>query len=730
VSHLQDLRTDLPRMQPPLTGLRALFLIAMHHGRQVNPEELAKAAGLINEDAAVSEQMMGRLMHQAGLRAKKLRHRSWADIISLGSAYPALVKRHDGGWMILVGALGTGADTKLAILDPAIEALGLKIAEKADFLAVWSGTLVLVKPRRAASAAEPAFGLGWFLHEILKHRPLLRDVALAAVASNLIALATPLLYHVIIDRVIPNRALQTLTTIVAIFMAVTLFDSLFSYVRQRLMLYVSIKVDATLGSRVFAKLLSLPMPFFEHTTAGVLTRHMQQTEKLRHFLTGRLFQTLLDCTALPLLICLLMSYSPLLSCVVLGFALLIAGIIGILIPSFKHCLNQLYQAEGARQAHLVETIHGVRTIKSLAMEPVRQSEWDTRLAASLRRLIVVGRISTTANVVTSTIDKLTQIAVLGLGAKMVFSGEMSIGALVAFTMLASRVSGPLLQVVTLINEYQETVLSARMLATIMDHPPERAPDAHAILPTIGGGIAFENVSFRYPDAPSSALDRVSFEVEEGEIIGVVGRSGSGKTTLIRLIQGIQTAQTGLIKLSGTDIRHIDLGHLRRNVAVVLQDSFLFRGSIRANIAAGNPLARLESIIEAARLAGADEFIDRLPLGYETIIEEGAVNLSGGQRQRLSIARALLIRPRLLIFDEATSALDPESEAILQANLKQIARGRTMIVVSHRLSSLVQSDRILVLERSRIVDFAPHAELVERCEPYRSLWFQQTQHVHA
>jgi len=269
-----------------------------------------------------------------------------------------------------------------------------------------------------------------------------------------------------------------------------------------------------------------------------------------------------------------------------------------------------------------------------------------------------------------------------------------------------------------------------MLATIMDHPPERAPDAHAILPTIGGGIAFDNVSFRYPDAPSSALDRVSFEVEEGEIIGVVGRSGSGKTTLIRLIQGIQTAQTGLIKLSGTDIRHIDLGHLRRNVAVVLQDSFLFRGSIRANIAAGNPLARLESIIEAARLAGADEFIDRLPLGYETIIEEGAVNLSGGQRQRLSIARALLIRPRLLIFDEATSALDPESEAILQANLKQIARGRTMIVVSHRLSSLVQSDRILVLERSRIVDFAPHAELVERCEPYRSLWFQQTQHVHA
>jgi len=717
-------------MAPHLTGLRALFLVAIHHGRQVTPEELTKAAALINEDEALGEQVMGRLMHQAGLRAKKLKRCGWADITSLGSAYPALVARQDGGWMIAVGVLGTGDDTKLAILDPAIEALGLIVMEKADFLAAWTGSIILIKPRRPAGPQEPAFGLGWFVREILKHGKLLRDVAVAAIASNLISLSTPLLYNVIIDRVIPNRALQTLTTVVLIFLAVTVFDALFNYVRQRVMLHVSIKVDATLGSRVFAKLLSLPMPFFERTTAGVLTRHMQQTEKLRHFLTGRLFQTLLDCTALPVLICMLLSYSPLLSLMVIGFALAIAAVIAILIPSFKHCLNRLYQAEGARQAHLVETIHGVRTIKSLAMEPVRQGEWDARLAGSLRGLAVVGRISAIANVVTNVMDKVMQIAVIGVGAKMVFSGGMSVGSLIAFTMLASRVSGPLLQIVALINEYQETELSARMLATIMDHPPERAPDAQYILPEIRGGIAFDCVSFRYPDAASTALDRVSFEVQEGEIIGVVGRSGSGKSTLIRLIQGIQVAQAGMIRLSGTDIRHIDLGHLRRNVAVVLQDSFLFRGSIRDNIAAGNPQARLEDIVEAARLAGADEFIDRLPRGFETMIEESAVNFSGGQRQRISIARALLIRPRLLIFDEATSALDPESEAILQANLKEIARGRTMIVVSHRLSSLVQSDRILVLERSRVMDFAPHPVLLERCDTYRSLWDQQTQHMAA
>jgi ATP-binding cassette subfamily B protein len=729
MSHLQDLRAELPRMPPHLTGLRAVFLVAIHHGLQIGAEDLVNAAGFIQENPGSLEQVMGRLIRQTGLRAKKLKQQGWAEVTSLGSAYPALALRHDGGWMIVVGALGTGDDMRLAILDPAHEALGLKIVERLVFQKEWSGTLILLKPRKVADAQAPPFGLGWFLREILHYKGFMRDVGIAAIASNLIALATPLMYQVIINKVVPYRALQTLTTIVLIFLTCTAFDAAFTYVRQRLMLFVSIKVDAKVGARVFARLLSLPMPFFEHTTAGVLTRNMQQTEKLRHFLTGRLFQTMLDCTALPVLICLLLSYSMMLSAIVLGFSLCIAAVIAILIPVFKNCLNQLYQAEGMRQALLVETLHGMRTIKSLAMEPVRQAEWDNRIAASARRLAVVGRVGAGAAVLTNGLDKMMQISVMGIGAQAVFTGSLSIGALVAFTMLASRVSGPLLQVVALVNEYQEVALGVKMLATIMDHPPERAPDAQTITPDIRGGIEFDNVSFRYPGASGSALDQVSFAVKEGEMIGVVGRSGSGKTTLIRMIQGIQSAQLGTIRLSGTDIRHIDLGHLRRNVAVVLQDSFLFRGTIRDNIAAGLPQARLEAIVEAARLAGAEEFIDRLPLGYETVIEEGATNFSGGQRQRLSIARALLIRPRLLIFDEATSALDPESEAILQANLKEIARGRTMIVVSHRLSSLVQSDRILVLERSRVVDFAPHAELVERCDAYRSLWQQQTQHVH-
>jgi len=329
---------------------------------------------------------------------------------------------------------------------------------------------------------------------------------------------------------------------------------------------------------------------------------------------------------------------------------------------------------------------------------------------------------------TTSLEKLMQVSVLGLGATDVFNGTLSLGSLVAFTMLSGRVTGPLVQIVGLINEYQDTALSVRMLGTVMDHPPERDPNQHGLRPQISGQVEFDRVIFRYPTGAQPALDRVSFKIEPGQIIGVVGRSGSGKTTITRLIQNIHTAQEGLVRFDGVDIRHIDLQHLRRSMGVVLQDSFLFRGTIRDNIAAAKPDASLAEVMHAANLAGAAEFIDRLPHSYETPVEESATNFSGGQRQRISIARALLLRPRLLIFDEATSALDPESESIIQANLSEIGRDRTMIVVSHRLSSLVQAHAILVLEQGKVLDFAPHATLLERCEIYRHLWLQQNRHL--
>jgi ATP-binding cassette subfamily B protein len=498
--------------------------------------------------------------------------------------------------------------------------------------------------------------------------------------------------------------------------------------RQYLLLFASNKIDARLAARTFDHLLRLPLQFFETHPTGILLRHMQQTETVRSFLTGRLFGTILDASALPFLLIGLTLYSGVLTLVVLGFALAITSVIALMVPTFKRYLEQLYAAEGARQADLVETIHGMRAVKSLALESLRMKSWDEKVADSIRRRATVGYFGAVAMVIVTAMQNMMQMAILGVGATMVFDGNLSMGALVAFNMLAGRVTGPLVQIVGLINEYQQTALAIKMLGTVMDHPPERDPTQRGIRPVITGELEFDNISFRYEGSSTPALNRVSFKIKEGQMIGVVGRSGSGKTTATRLIQGVCTPQEGLVRMSGADIRHIDLAHLRRSIGVVLQDNILFRGTIRDNIAAGKPDATLEEVMEAARMAGAAEFIDRLPMSYETMVEESASNFSGGQRQRLAIARALLLRPRLMLFDEATSALDPESEAIVQNNLGEIAQGRTMIVVSHRLSSLVRADAILVMDKGEVVDFAPHAVLLERCEIYRHLWDQQTRHL--
>jgi ATP-binding cassette subfamily B protein len=387
-------------------------------------------------------------------------------------------------------------------------------------------------------------------------------------------------------------------------------------------------------------------------------------------------------------------------------------------------LAALYAAEGARQGLLVETVHGIRTLKSLAMEPLQRRVWDDRSAQTINTRFKVETISITAQAVTGLLEKLMGVAIIGFGALHVFDGTMTVGVLIAFNMLAGRVSGPLVQIVTMVHEYQEVALSVRMLGEVMNQKVERAGRTEGLRPELVGGIEFENIAFRYRQDDAFALNDLSFAIPSGSVFGVVGRSGSGKSTVTRLIQGLYPVQQGLIRIGGYDVRELDLNHLRRSVGVVLQDSFLFRGTVRENIAAAKPDATFEQVVAAAKLAGAIEFIEQLPRGYDTLIEEGAENFSGGQRQRLSIARALITDPRILILDEATRALDPESEAIVKSSIKGIAAGRTVIIVSHRLSMLTDADAILVMDRGRLVDVGPHSQLVSSCTTYRQLWNQQ------
>ena len=498
--------------------------------------------------------------------------------------------------------------------------------------------------------------------------------------------------------------------------------------RRYLLLYATNKVDIRVATKTFGHLLGLPVTFFEHISAGVLVKHMQQAGRIREFLTGRLFLTTLDALSLFVFIPVLALYSLKLTCVVLAFTAVIGVVVALLMGPFRRRLYDLYQAEGARQALLVETVHGMRTVKSLAMEPLQGKTWDDRCAQAVSMRFGVEKISATAQAVTGFLEKMMTLGIIGLGALDVFSGELTIGALVAFNMLAGRVSGPLVQLVTMVHEYQEVALAVKMLGEVMNQKPEKDGNRDGLRPDLIGKIEFENVSFRYGAEGAPALDDVSFSIAPGLVFGIVGRSGSGKTTLTRLISGMYPVQQGLLRIDGYDSRELELEHLRRNLGIVLQDSFLFRGTVRENIACVKRDATFAEIVRAAQLAGADEFIERLPRGFDTMIEENASNLSGGQKQRLAIARALITDPRILILDEATSALDSESEMIIRRNLRRIAEGRTVIIVSHRLSMLADANEILVIDRGQIVDVDRHDRLLSKCTIYRHLWNQQTKQI--
>ncbi len=707
-------------MSPYLSALRCLFLVGLHHRVQL---ELGPLLGTEEGDALNA---MSRLMRDSSLKSKLLNRRAWSHLGGLGSALPALVRMKSGHWGVLVNVVPD--PQAVVLLDPRNEQQGVMLIAREQFESDWDGTILLIKREFQLADTSQPFGWRWFMPEIIENGRYFRDVAIATIMSTLIAFATPMFFNIMIDKVIPHQSYQTLLAVVLAFVIATVFDGIFHYIRHYLMLFATNKIDARLASRTFEHLLRLPMQFFETVPSGVLLRNIQQTEAVRGFLTGQLFFALLDTLTLPILIVGLAFYSVKLTVLVLLFSLAIAAVIGFMVPTFRRYLESLYSAEGSRQADLVETIHGMRAVKSLALEPQRKQSWDQKVASAVRCRGTVGRLGALGSVLTNGMQQIMQISILAVGAVSVFDGSLSMGALIAFNMLSGRVTGPLIQLVGLINQYEQTSMAIKMLATVMNHAPERDINQRGIRPLITGQMDFDEVIFTYEGSSRPALNRVTFRVNEGQVIGVVGRSGSGKTTVTRLVQGIHSAQQGLIRLNGNDIRHVDLAHLRRSIGVVLQENILFRGTIRDNIAASKPGATLPEVMEAARMSGADEFIDRLPLSYETVVGEGASNFSGGQRQRIAIARALLSQPRLLIFDEATSALDPESEAIVQDNLAKIAEGRTMIIVSHRLSSLVSADLILVLEQGGVAAFAPHAELLETCDVYRHLWQQQTRHI--
>ena len=708
----------------PHTLVQCLTAIAQHHGLQINPERLIHEFALTDEEPAPS--LLLRMATEIGLKAKDEKL-SWEGLFSQTGVFPILAIMADGTGVIIAGIRTEDGDGHVAVLDPLADMAKVALIDRENFCRRWEGSVLFLKRSHSATDPNQPFSLRWFLPEIWKQKAAFRDIIIAAAALTLLALASPIFFQLVIDKVLVHQSSSTLSVLTVGVVIAILFESVFGYLRQVLLLAATNKIDMHITRRAFGHMLSLPIDYFEMTSAGVVTRNMLQLESIRNFLTGRLFFTALDTVSLLIYLPILFFYSFKLALIVLMFSLVIAGIIMGLLPTYRRQLDALNTAEGKRQALLVETIHGMRTVKALAIEPMQRRTWDQLSAESIMRHFRVATTSITGVAFTDFIGKLLPITIIFIGAQGVFDQTMTVGVLIAFQMLSGRVSGPLMQIVGLINEYQQTRVSVDLLGQIMNRPPE-GRGSGGLRPVLKGEISFDDVTFRYPGASITALDRTTFSIPEGAVIGIVGRSGSGKTTLTKLIQGLYPVQEGIVRFDGVDAREIDLAHLRRQIGVVLQENFLFRGTVRENLTITRPDASFEEIVAASQAAGADEFIERLAQGYDTPLEENASNLSGGQKQRLSIARSLLGKPRILILDEAASALDPESEAIFIRNLSQIAIGRTVIMISHRLSTLVNAHAILVMERGRLADSGRHEELLSRCPTYQQLWNQQTSHL--
>jgi ATP-binding cassette, subfamily B, bacterial HlyB/CyaB len=704
--------------------LRAVIMVGRHYGRELDPAEYASIDGAtVPSAASLSAWIQG-----SGLWCRAVRLK-WRSLMRIKEGAPVVLLLNDGTAALLAGV--NPEQDVVYLKDPrAAEGSAAVAVDELRLREVWNGESLLVRANRGIAEADAPFSMRWLMQVVLGERRTLRDLAIASFTISLLTIAPPLLVMVVINKVMVYQSLSTLALLSVIVVVLVAYETFLGYARHLIIAVLAVRIDTRLNLHVFGRLLRLPIDYFERHQSGDTIHRIHQIYKVRDFMTGRLLQTALDFVTLLIILPLLFFLSSTLTWLVMAGACVLAMIILVFLAPVSRAVRQMIQAEINKSVAITETVFGIRTVKSLALEPQRRTLWDERVADVAKWRMRVAQISNWPQALAKPIERFMWMGVVLIGAYLAIydrSGYM-VGSLMAFMMLSQRVAQPLTGAAKLTQDYLEVKTAIGMAAQVLNRPMESNAGSDGLRPRFAGAVTFDDVTFTYPGSQLPALSKISFTVPAGTMLGVVGRSGSGKSTITRLLQGINREYSGCVRIDGCDLREINLRHLRQSFGVVLQDNFLFRGSVRDNIIAGRPGLTLEDAVRAARLAGAEEFIERMPQGYETYIEEGSPNLSGGQRQRLAIARALITDPRLLILDEATSSLDPESEALVNANLHRIARGRTMVIVSHRLASLTDCDLTLVLERGEVVDIAPHHVLLQRCAVYRTLWAQQNRHL--
>ncbi len=708
------------------TGVTALVRVAAHHGLTLDPQQLAHSTPFDTEEP--SPALLLKMAHRAGFRTRLMRVRR-GELAGFAKLAPAILLLPNGRAALLKRVQQRQGAT-YALIDELESERGLTaLYDEPRLFEFWTGDVIVLKLRWRVAGVERPFGFGWLVQQLVTERRLFRDIGIAALLMSVLTLVPPLMFMLMVDRVLSNQSVSTLQVLGIVLAATITFETIFGFLRRHLIWVATSRIDARINLYVFDKLLNLPMSFFERMPTGMINAKIGQIWHIREFLTGQLFGTLLDSITLFVLVPVLFLLSWKLASVVMVLALAILGVYVVFLPALRRRHAAVIIAEQNMASHQVETIHGIRTVKGLSLDGMKRRQRDERVAEVVEAHQAFDRLANIPQTAVVPLERFIYVGSFFFACYMILSNPngYTAGFVIAFSMLASRVASPIAQLAGVLNSFEHAQGALSEVASVINVPAEEGRTGNGLKLPIAGRIVFQDVRFRYSPAAQWALDSVSFEVPQGTICGVMGRSGSGKTTVARLLQGLNRDYEGLIKVDGMDLRDIDLDHLRSNIGIVPQENFLFSGTIRENICIARPKAGFDKVVQAAQLAGAEEFIERLPRGYETFVEEGAVNLSGGQRQRLAIARALLVDPPILVLDEATSALDAESEAIINANLLRIAQNRTVIIISHRLSALVMADSILVLERGRLHDAGSHEELVVRCDIYRSLWSQQNRH---
>jgi len=683
------------------TGLISLLILARFYDLPADGSQLRHLYAQAGRPLSDTELL--RAAKHLGLKAGVVKTR-WTKLS--GTPFPAIAKLRDERYVVLAKVDGE----KALIQDP-VEGRPLVVSRE-QFESGWTGELLLFAKRAHLRQQDLKFDFTWFIPAIVKYRRFLGEVFVASFVLQLFALLTPLFTQVVIDKVLVHKGFTTLHVLAVGMVTLAVFDAALGGLRTYLFSHTTNRIDVGLGAQLFRHILALPLAYFEARRVGDTVARVRELENIRQFLTSHSVTVVLDVVFTLVFLIVMWFYSHTLTMVVMVSLPLYAVLSLGITPAIRARLHEKFNRGAENQSFLVEAISGIQTVKALAVEPPLLRKWEEQLAGYVRASFRATSLITVAGQIAGCIQKITTVAVLWVGAYAVIDGDLSIGQLIAFNMLSAQVTGPLLRLVNLWQEFQQVGISVQRLGDVLNTQPEPSYKPNrTTLPQVAGQVIFEDVTFRYRPDSSEVLRKITFSVASGKVIGIVGRSGSGKSTIAKLIQRLYVPERGRILVDNVDLAQVDSAWLRRQVGVVLQENFLFNSSVRDNIALTDPGLGMEPVIQAAKLAGAHEFILELPDGYDTIVGEHGCSLSGGQRQRIAIARALVANPRILIFDEATSALDYESEAVIQQNMAHICQGRTVFIIAHRLSTVRPAHRIYVVEKGEIVEEGSHEELL-------------------